>query len=61
MITSLSEGALLHPGNLQLRGLAWSGSGMIHSVQVSFDGGKFWRSASIDSGASRYDWCSWAR
>jgi len=59
VITSPAEGAILHSGKLALRGVAWSGSGKIRSVQASADSGKTWRSASIDSGASPYDWALW--
>jgi sulfite oxidase len=58
-ITTPSDGAILHPGTVQLKGLAWSGSGKIQSVQASLDGGKLWRFATLDSGASAYDWAFW--
>ncbi len=59
VITSPAEGAILHPGTAQLRGLAWSGSGQIQSVQASPDGGKVWRAAIVERGASEYDWAFW--
>ena len=59
VITSPADGAVLHAGKLQVRGVAWSGSGKIRGVQASADGGKLWRSASVDSSASEYDWALW--
>lgn len=41
VITKPVEGAVLHAGELQSRGVAWSGSGKIRDVQVSPDGESF--------------------
>lgn len=59
VIVSPADGAVLHPGKLPMRGVAWSGSGKIRDVQASSDGGKTWRSASVESSASQYDWAFW--
>jgi sulfane dehydrogenase subunit SoxC len=48
VITSPSGGQrLAGPGYYELRGLAWSGRGMVRRVEVSTDGGKTWRDASL--------------
>src|SRR5579863_6562656 len=38
VITAPANGGILHRGETQIRGLAWSGGGKIQSVQVSADG-----------------------
>ncbi len=49
VITSPSGGQmLLSPGRFNVTGLAWSGRGKIKRVDVSFDGGRNWRTARID-------------
>jgi len=48
VITSPSGGQRLPgPGLYEIRGLAWSGRGLIRRVEVSTDGGKTWRDASL--------------
>jgi sulfane dehydrogenase subunit SoxC len=50
VITSPSGGHRLpHPGFHEIRGLAWSGRGLIRRVEVSTDGGKTWRDASLQA------------
>ena len=49
VITSPSGGQQLKkPGFYEVTGLAWSGSGKIRAVDVSFDGGKSWREAVVE-------------
>ena len=49
VITSPSGGQqLLSKGVFNVTGLAWSGRGKIKRVDVSFDGGRHWRSARLD-------------
>ncbi len=49
VITSPSGGqTLLSKGFFNVSGLAWSGRGKIRQVDVSFDGGRNWKSARID-------------
>lgn len=59
VIISPADGAVLHRGKVSISGVAWSGSGKIRDVQTSADGGKLWRSASVESSASQYDWAFW--
>ncbi len=50
VITTPSGGqALLAKGFYNVTGLAWSGRGRIKRVDVSFDGGRNWRSARLES------------
>jgi sulfane dehydrogenase subunit SoxC len=48
VITSPAGGAQLRgPGFCEIRGLAWSGRGLIRRVEVSTDGGRTWRDANL--------------
>jgi sulfane dehydrogenase subunit SoxC len=50
VITSPAGGAQLRgPGFCEIRGLAWSGRGLIRRVEVSTDGGRTWRGASLQA------------
>jgi DMSO/TMAO reductase YedYZ molybdopterin-dependent catalytic subunit len=59
VITTPANGAVLRSGKTQVRGLAWSGCGLIRSVQVSADGGTRWQPARLQPGTSAYDWSLW--
>src|SRR5256714_2443608 len=49
VITSPSGGQQLKArGFHEVKGLAWSGAGKIRAVDVSFDGGKTWREATLE-------------
>ena len=48
LITSPSPGqSLTEPGFHELRGLAWTGNGLVARVEVSADGGKTWNEATL--------------
>ena len=47
VITSPSPGDLLQPGFTEIRGLAWSGAGLIERVEVSADAGENWHQAKL--------------
>lgn len=50
VITSPSGGQkLLYKGYYNVTGLAWSGRGRIKRVDVSFDGGRNWRTARLET------------
>ncbi len=50
MITTPSGGQqLLDKGFYNVSGMAWSGRGKIKRVDVSFDGGKNWRQAHLET------------
>ncbi len=42
-----------------VRGFAWSGSGDLERVEVSVDGGRTWRDATLADPLSRYAWRPW--
>jgi hypothetical protein len=41
------------------RGYAWSGAGDLARVEVSADGGRGWRDATLGDALSRYAWRQW--
>lgn len=47
VITYPAYPARLEKGWVEIRGLAWSGRGKIHAVEVSTDGGKTWNAARL--------------
>ena len=42
------------PGFYEIRGLAWSGRGLVRRVEVSTDGGKTWRDAKLQAPVLRF-------
>jgi DMSO/TMAO reductase YedYZ molybdopterin-dependent catalytic subunit len=57
-ITDPLGGAVLRRGTVQIRGLAWSGTGKITSVEVSPDGGTTWQRAELQPGRD-FEWWLW--
>jgi DMSO/TMAO reductase YedYZ molybdopterin-dependent catalytic subunit len=51
-------GTALRRGRAEVRGLAWSGTGKIESVEVSADSGVKWGPATLDPGAD-FEWTVW--
>jgi sulfane dehydrogenase subunit SoxC len=55
VITSPSGGQRLPgPGFYEIRGLAWSGRGLVRRVEVSADGGKTWRDSRLQAPVLRF-------
>ena len=52
------DGQVLKRGNVQVRGLAWSGEGGVSRVELSIDGGTHWRNGTLDGG-DQYEWAWW--
>ncbi|WP_407943170.1 sulfite dehydrogenase [Methylobacterium oxalidis] len=49
VITNPSGGMTLKgPGSYEVQGFAWSGNGKITNVDLTFDGGRTWREASLE-------------
>jgi DMSO/TMAO reductase YedYZ molybdopterin-dependent catalytic subunit len=59
LILSPISGELITRGTYLIYGVAWTGEGRISSVEVSTDGGKNWREASLLEPATNYTWCHW--
>ena len=55
VITSPSGGQRLPgPGFFEIRGLAWTGRGLVRRVEVSTDGGKTWRDSRLQAPVLRF-------
>jgi len=52
------EGTVLQRGRVEIRGLAWTGSGKVDSVEVSADAGSTWQAATLDPGTD-LEWVVW--
>ena len=48
VITSPSGGMGIRPGEIEILGFAWSGRGKIRAVDVTTDGGRSWREATLE-------------
>ncbi len=60
VVTYPALGVILHPGQVTVRGLAWSGTGKVAVVEVSTDGGNSWRVARLEpSSPYSYEWAAW--
>ncbi|MDQ3043939.1 MAG: sulfite oxidase [Chloroflexota bacterium] len=55
----LSRHRFLAPGRHVLRGMAWSGSGIITRVEVSTDDGVTWQEAILARAGGTYAWTPW--
>jgi DMSO/TMAO reductase YedYZ molybdopterin-dependent catalytic subunit len=58
LITEPSPYTEVHPGELAIRGVAWSGAAPIARIEVSVNDGD-WHEARLVSERSRYSWQSW--
>ncbi len=56
----VDEDSPLDAGEYAIRGLAWSGEGMITRVEVSVDGGSTWADAHIEEPRERWLWVRWS-
>ena len=48
VITGPSGGMAIQPGDMEIVGFAWSGMGKIRAVDVTVDGGRTWRTATLE-------------
>ncbi len=58
-ITEPSTGAILKPGTHTIRGKAWSGTGPVARVDVSFTGEGDWHQAQLQPPNGPYQWQDW--
>jgi len=49
----------IEPGRAKIAGAAWSNSSPVTKVEVSVDGGRAWRQATLHKNASQYSWRLW--
>lgn len=57
--TPRDEDSPLSCGSHTIRGLAWSGCGMITRVEVSVDNGKTWHEAHLEEPREKWLWARW--
>jgi DMSO/TMAO reductase YedYZ molybdopterin-dependent catalytic subunit len=54
-----NPGGWAKPGTVRVQGTAWSNGSPVARVDVSTDGGKTWKAASLGGRATRYGWRLW--
>lgn len=59
LITSHRPGAEVAPGPMRLRGVAWSNESPVEQVDVSTDGGRTWKDATLGNEKAAFGWRSW--
>ncbi|HYP19243.1 MAG TPA: sulfite oxidase [Chloroflexia bacterium] len=59
LITDPEPGAVVRTGSQVVSGVAWSGRGIVASVEVSLEGGGPWRPARVLDPATPYTWRRW--
>ncbi len=60
LITAPKTGASIPLGNpIEVRGHAWSGTGAISQVDVTYDFGSTWQSTQLSPARNRYAWQRW--
>ncbi|WP_312471369.1 sulfite oxidase [Neobacillus sp.] len=50
----------LTPGQHEITGLAWTGEGVITSVEISLDNGATWKTAILQDTPQKYRWVKWS-
>src|SRR3954452_4516726 len=59
-ITDPAPGAILSAGTHTVRGRAWSGTGPVTQVHVSFTGEGEWHAAQLEAPTEPYQWQEWS-
>ena len=54
------SGAVVAPGPVAVRGVAWAGESRIAQVEVSTDAGKSWSPATVEKHIHPYTWVLWS-
>jgi DMSO/TMAO reductase YedYZ molybdopterin-dependent catalytic subunit len=60
ILSPIEEDSPLACGSHAIRGLSWSGDGMITRVEVSTDGGQTWRDAHLEEPGEKWLWRRWS-
>lgn len=58
-VTSVADGATVSAGSISLRGVAFDGGSGVRRVEISIDGGKTWRNASLEESYGKYSFRRW--
>jgi DMSO/TMAO reductase YedYZ molybdopterin-dependent catalytic subunit len=59
-VTDPAPAAAVAAGTCTVRGRAWSGTGPVTAVEISFSGAGEWQSATLEPPAGPYQWQSWS-
>ena len=59
-ITGPAPASVIRPGTHIIRGKAWSGTGPVTQVDVSFTGAGEWHAATIEAPKGPYQWQEWS-
>jgi DMSO/TMAO reductase YedYZ molybdopterin-dependent catalytic subunit len=59
-ITDPAPGAIIEAGTYTVRGKAWSGTGPITKVDISFTGAGEWHAADVEAAKGPYQWQDWS-
>src|SRR5258706_16300729 len=59
-ITEPAPRSGIRAGTCTVRGKAWSGTGPVTSVEISFTGGGEWHAAELEPPRSPYQWQDWS-
>ena len=59
-ITDPAPGAVIPAGTYTIRGKAWSGTGPVTKVELSFTGASAWKPARLDVRRGPYEWQDWS-
>jgi hypothetical protein len=59
-ITDPLNGAVIDQGICTVRGKAWSGTGPVTKVEISFTGEGDWHSADLERAKGPYQWQDWS-
>ncbi|MGA2758709.1 MAG: molybdopterin-dependent oxidoreductase [Candidatus Cybelea sp.] len=58
-VTNIADGATIGAGSIPLRGIAFDGGSGVRRVEVSIDGGRTWRNATLEQDYGRYSFRRW--
>src|SRR3954470_7509434 len=59
-ITDPAPASVISPGTYTVRGKAWSGTGPVTQVDVSFTGAGDWHAATVEAPKGPYQWQEWS-
>jgi sulfite oxidase len=60
LISEPLSDAVIAPGQVTIRGVAWAGENRIAQAQISTDAGRSWSAATVDKEAGPYTWVLWS-
>jgi DMSO/TMAO reductase YedYZ molybdopterin-dependent catalytic subunit len=59
LVTDPAPGEVLARGRHSIQGQAWSGAGVVTSVEISIDGSEDWQPAHVSAPVSAHAWQAW--